>query len=334
MDHLPPRPAARPLPSLRGTSPRIGAAALLAPVLALALGCGEPPPPPPAAPAPKREVVAPLSVKTTSYPADWLARRLAPSGAMVSLILPAGEDPPHWQPPGALVSSLAEADLIVANGAGFEAWMATAALPESKLVRAADGVPTIAAAATTHSHGPAGAHSHGAVDPHTWGDPQTYALQAEAVAAALIRARPAAETEVKQRLKALKVGLTELDGALAAAWAPLAGVKLAANHPSFAYAARRYGLQLHDLTLDPEAPPPAAAVAAAQAWVDGGGQALLWEAQPRPEVIAALPAGIHHVVLDPLEQPRTEVYDYLGQSRRNIAALDALVVTLKGAPAP
>jgi hypothetical protein len=155
----------RALPSLLNGRRRLGPGLLLVPLLAWA--CGEPAaPPPPAAAAAKREVVAPLSIKTTSYPADLLARRLAPSGAMVSLILPAGEDPPHWQPPGALVSSLAEADLIVANGAGFEAWMATAALPESKLVRAADGVPTIAGAATTHSHGPAGAHSHGAVDQH------------------------------------------------------------------------------------------------------------------------------------------------------------------------
>ena len=310
-------------------------------LLLIAVACGGssgPSATPPAAQSPAPSAArppqqAPMLIKTTSYPADWLARRLAPSGAMVSLILPAGEDPPHWQPPGALVASLAEADLIVANGAGFEAWMATAALPDSKLVLSAAAVQTLSLAETTHSHGPDGAHSHGRVDPHTWGDPMVYAQQAAAVADGIGRARPAATAEVQQRLKALTQALTALDAELAAAWAPVAGIPLGANHPSFQYCAQRYGLQITPLDLDPSAPPTAAAIARVEAWAKGGGRAVLWEAAPTPAVTGALPAGLVHVVLDPLEQPRGDTFDYVGQSRRNIVEINGLAQRL-ALPAP
>ncbi|MDP7110358.1 MAG: metal ABC transporter substrate-binding protein, partial [Myxococcota bacterium] len=75
-----------------------------------------------------------LAVYTSCFPVSFLAERVAGDRATVTLILPAGEDPPDWNPPGDTIAAMQRADLIVINGAGFEGWLGTTTLPESKLV--------------------------------------------------------------------------------------------------------------------------------------------------------------------------------------------------------
>ncbi len=282
--------------------------------LLLACSGAEPPPAPPAA-------AAPLDVRTTSFPVDWLVRRLAPPGTVVTLILPAGEDPPDWQPPGPTVEALQRADLIVAQGAGYEAWMSTSLLPEDRVVRAAAGLPLIELGGGSHQHGSGAPHTHAGLDPHVWADPQAYLQEAAVVAQALRDRRPAEAPGVSQREAALKQRLLALDAELAAAWGPFAGLPLSASHPAFNYVARRYGLNIQSFGFDPAVPPSAEALAEWVAWSAGGGRHLLWEASPSPAVMAAFPPSTVHVVLDPLEQPAGPRYDYLQQSAENVVQI-------------
>jgi zinc transport system substrate-binding protein len=265
------------------------------------------------------EVAAPkLRVRTTSFPAHWLVARLAGDRVEAINILPEGEDPPDWRPPGEVVASLVDVDLIVANGAGFEAWMATATLPESRVVLSADGVDLIEVESTTHSHGADGQHSHEGIDPHTWSDPTIYVQQAEAIRAALAKADPARADAYSAAFSTLKGELEVLDADLARALEPLKGTKLAASHPAFNYLGRRYDLDIHSFDFDPETAPSAEQLEEFAAWAEGiDAPLLLWEARP-DAVTGAFPPSVRHVHIDPLEQPASGSYDYLLQAQNNL----------------
>ena len=75
--------------------------------------------------------------------------------------------------------------------------------------------------AVTHIHGPEGEHSHGEIAFTTWLDPQLAMLQAEAVAAAIVVARPDAASDVDANLAALRKDLEALDQRLEAATSEL-----------------------------------------------------------------------------------------------------------------
>ncbi len=282
------------------------------PILMLSplLGCGGSSAPP-----------APPDVVALSTPVRWLAGRIATSE--VRLFPPPDADPPHWQPSGDAIATLASADLIIANGAGYEAWMATAALPPSRLIDSAAGVALIATADPTHSHG-AGAHSHGAVDPHTWLDPSSFIAQARNIEAGLSRAWPEDAEGFSARRQAVESQLRDLSTALGEAAPPPGAVPLFAAHASYAYLARATGMDIRDLDLDPKTPPEAARRMALARELTAG-SVLLWERTPTPAVTAALPPGIRHLVLDPLEFPPADGdYDYLTQGWANVEILRSL----------
>lgn len=272
----------------------------------------------PAAPAGPPKIVA------LSFPAQWLTQRLVGERVVVERLLPAGEDPPTYQPPPERIAALQAADLIVGNGAGYEAWLSTASLPEGRLVLTAEGLDLITLPETRHRHGAAGEHSHGGLDPHTWTDPLLLIQQADALTAALTRTRP--DGGFEGRAATLKGELEALHAELQAGLAPLAGRRMAANHPAYNYLARRYALDIVSFDLDPETPPSAESLAAFAAWAEGQATPVLWwETAPSEAVRAALPPTVRHVVIDPLEQPpEGGEYDLLRAAQRNLDALKAL----------
>lgn len=269
----------------------------------LLLACSPAPEP---APVPEKPEVVSLS-----FPAHWLVQRIAGASVDARCIAPPGEDPPDWRPDPALIASLAEADLIVANGAGYEAWTKTASLPRSRFVDSAEGLELIEREAVAHTHG-GSEHSHGELDPHTWSDPVLYAQQAEAVHAGLVGAAPELSEVLDAGLSTLKLELDAIDALLEAAMRPWQSVPVATSHPAFEYLERRYGLHTRALDLDPE---EVRELDVPEPW-------LWWEAQPSQAVMDAIP-GPMHLVLDPLEQPGPDGYDWVAGQKANVAALEA-----------
>lgn len=270
------------------------------------------------APAEKAKVI------TSSYPAAWLVDRLAQGSVDHENILPAGEDPPFWSPSGEVVAKAQQADLVVLNGAGFEAWVKTASLREGRVVDSAQGVETISVQSKTHSHGKDGEHSHAGLDPHTWSDPVGFSQQAQAVHAALSKLPGADQGALDAALGTLQADLKSLDQELKAATEPLQGKPMAASHPAFNYLARRYGLEITSFDFDPEQPPTD--LHDFEHWAEGKAPVVLvWESAPTDAVKAAFPADVQHFVMDPLEQPGDSgAYDYLAQARANLDVLGSL----------
>jgi len=291
------------------------------PLLVLLSACAADPQP---MEPPVRE--GPLDIRSLSYPAHWLVEQVGGEQVQLRNILPPGKDTPHWQPSAELIAGLSESDLIVANGAGFEAWVATATMPADKLVFTAKGVDLIHLESATHSHGTGGEHSHGEIDPHTWGSPAVFAQQAHILAAALGKADPINAAIYTQSAGVLEADLTEIGRVYTDAFSRAGDSKLACNHPAYNYLARQLDVDIHAFDYAPTAVPSEQDLAAFAAWAgDTAEPILLWEAIPSSEVKAAFPAGVRHVWLDPLEQPASGgTYDYLAQVRNNVATIGDL----------
>jgi len=271
-----------------------------------------------------------LEVATLSYPVHSLLERLGGEGVQAHLVAPEGEDPPFWRPPAEVILELQDAELIVMNGAGYEKWTEQANLPLSRLLDSASELDLIETTGRTHSHGTGGEHSHAGLDPHTWMDPDLYLEQARRIAAAL---RERGVAGVDDRLQSLEAELGRLASGLEEALYPLRGRAMAANHPSFAYLARRFELEIDVIDLDPQGPSEKQ-IAALGAWAEAHSSAvLLWEEEPSQATRAAIGAGTVgqetvQAVIDPLEQPAEGGYDYLEQARTNVKRFRQLVARL------
>jgi len=264
------------------------------------------------------------TVKATSYPVWYAAKRIGAPRMKPEIVLPAGEDAATWQPSGDVVASLGEADLILINGAGFEGWVRTATLPTAKVVDSAKGVDLVEIEGPTHSHGKAGEHSHTGVDPHIWADPERFLQQARNVHDALVKADPAGQMVYDGQLGAVERNATDLVAELDPVLAQLKERSVVANHPTFTYWGKRGGFDIPVVDMDPAVMIPEETLAKLRETYPAG-TLILWES--RPKVLDMdfeqdpLP-GFVHVVLDPLEGPAADgQYDYFAQSRLNVANL-------------
>ncbi len=270
-------------------------------------------------------------VYTTFYPTTYFVQRIAGDLVEVVCPVPPGEDAIFWQPDDAAIGAYQEADLIVVNGAGLEKWVATASLPESRMV---DTAKPFAAEflrfekTVNHSHGPAGEHAHEGIDGHTWLDPVQAKVQAGEIEKALARLLPAHAAAIAARARALRADLDALDAGLREASAALGGQPLLASHPAYNYVARRYGLNLRNLDLDPETMPDDATFAAIRdVLLTHPAKLILWESSPGEEIAKRFEAelGLRSVEFSPCElmdpAARAKGEDYLVVMNRNLANL-------------
>ncbi|MEM9553475.1 MAG: metal ABC transporter substrate-binding protein [Acidobacteriota bacterium] len=293
----------------------------------------------------------PLEIGALSPPVAWLAHRLGGDDVVVDAITPPGADPRVWQPTPEAVVALHDADLLLAHGAGFEAWLDTASLPRSRLVLTSTGLDLLAAETMRHSHGDGGEHSHTASHVETWLDPDLLLAQAERVAEALLAAAPdspsvdheAFGARVESRLATLR---TEIDAYRSAAHSlltPLGGQPLGAAGPHYAYLGRSFGLELVVLELSATTPADGHARHHLDEWLATTATPLLfWPETPSDAVRAALPDTIHHVIVDPLSRDErrdsgrgdAEAFDLLRRAHGNLDRIRDQIAALGQSPTP
>jgi len=225
---------------------------------------------------------------------------------------------------------MGQAALVVGNGKSYEKWLDTVSIPQGRLVLSAAEVKPIPLPGKTHSHGVEGEHSHVGIDPHTWMDPQSYALQAQAVHAGLVGVYPEETAVMDEKLRGLQAQLDALDKQTASLFNSLPPARYSANHPSYNYLFRRYNMEIRSFDVSPTKVPGPKELGKIQAWAQGDLPAvMLWESEPVGEIKAAL-GGIRHLVVDPIEQPVDGNYDYVSQARANLAAFTELGEGLRG----
>lgn len=188
---------------------------------------------------------APLKVVASfSILADF-AREIGGERVAVTALVGPDADAHAWQPRPSDARTVMEADVVIANGLGFDTWMErlAASAGNRRVILAADGVNTLEQHDdhAHHGHG----HDHGPVDPHAWQSVANARIYARNIATALIAADAAGEAHYRQRLARYDAELAALDADIRDRFAalPEAARKVVTSHDAFAYFGAAYGVR-------------------------------------------------------------------------------------------
>ena len=195
----------------------------------------------------------PLKVVTTFSILADMAEQIGKEHISVQTLIDWDEDAHVFQPSPGDVKQIAEADLLVLNGLGFEGWLSrllSAADYKGPSIEAATGVSLIRLGLT---HGEHEVHDHdhvgGVYDPHAWHSLKAALVYVDNIAKGLIKADPKNEQDYLANLKSYSEKLQSLDLSIAhkISKIPIAQRRLVVPHNAFAYLARDYDLHIYSL---------------------------------------------------------------------------------------
>ncbi|MGW5956533.1 metal ABC transporter substrate-binding protein [Methylorubrum thiocyanatum] len=206
------------------------------------------------------------AVATFSILADLVAQVGGDRVAVTSLVGPDADAHGYAPTPGD-ARKLAEANLIVVNGLGFEGWMERlikASGSKAPLVVASKNVKTIAGSHDhdDHDHGDHG-HDHGEgdhADPHAWQNVANVKLYVANIRDGLTAADPANAALYTANAAVYTQKLDALDAEIRAALAaiPQERRRIITTHDSFGYFSAAYGMRFlapQGISTDSEAGP-------------------------------------------------------------------------------
>lgn len=195
-----------------------------------------------------------------SFLAD-IAQNVAGERITIETLMPAGLDPHAFEPTPRDVVRIAESDLLILNGAGFEAWadetLANAG-GERLVIEASAGLESRAARAgetaleTNEEHAedataePAEDHAHEDGDPHFWLNPLNVIHYVENIRDGLIEIDPAGQETYTANAAAYIEQLKALDAWIEQQVSTIPAERrlMVTNHESFGYFADRYGFTI------------------------------------------------------------------------------------------
>lgn len=197
---------------------RIGLPATL--ILVLALG--------------RAEAAPPIKIVAAENFYGDIARQIGGEAVQVTSILSNPNQDPHlFEASPSTARALADADIVVYNGADYDPWMVNllgaSSAPNRIVIVAADLV-----------------HRKPGDNPHLWYDPATVPAVAKALAAALDARDPADAARFDRRRDTVLASLAPLAAKIAALKAKYAGIPVTASEPVFGYMADAIGLAMRN----------------------------------------------------------------------------------------
>jgi zinc/manganese transport system substrate-binding protein len=153
--------------------------------------------------------------------------------SVVSILSNPDQDPHLFEVSPAIIRQIAAAQIVVYNGADYDAWI-------EKLLNVTPRAGRVAIAAAGLVNRKAGDN------PHLWYDPATMPAVANALAAAFIAADPAHKDDYTTRLKTFLASLEPLNEKIAALRGKYAGDAVTATEPVFGYMADALKLQMRN----------------------------------------------------------------------------------------
>ena len=186
-----------------------------------------------------------LKVVATILPLADFVRNVGGGSVEVTTLMSAADSPHTWEPLPAQVKTIADARLIVINGAGLEFWIEkvidAAANPDLIVVDTSifPGMEGLLLTADEEGHGDDSEHG---VNPHIWLDPALAQKQVEAIAQALIMVDPGNKDRYLENAAAYVAELKSLDDEIRDTTETFAVRQFIAFHPAWSYFAKRYGL--------------------------------------------------------------------------------------------
>jgi zinc/manganese transport system substrate-binding protein len=176
-------------------------------------------------------------VATFSIIADFVRQVGGDRVSVAALVGPNG-DAHVYQPSPTDAKTLADAKLVVANGLGFEGWMA-------RLVKASGTrAPMIVATKGVKPRKAADDHGHGDADPHAWQSVTNAKAYVANIRDALMDADPAGKTAYEANATAYLAKLDALDAEIRATVEkiPAERRRIITTHDAFGYFAAAYGV--------------------------------------------------------------------------------------------
>lgn len=296
----------------------------------------------------------PVILTTNTILAD-MTREIAGDAAEVQCLVPAGVDLHSFDPTPRDIAPLLEADLVVANGAGFEPWLerflaasgytgpVTNAIEGCSLIRHDEAAHEHHAHDHDHDHDHDGHEHHaGEADPHAWHDPACAVRYVLNIRDALGRIDPAGAETYRRRARLYVAQIETVD-----AWArrlfalvPPDRKRIVTAHDALAYFGRAYGLEILPLRgLDSRAEPDARQVAAiVDALREARASALFAETVTDPRMLAQISRDTGaalggELLTDSLAAAGTPGSTFLGMLRENTLRILSAIEPTPSAPA-
>ena len=181
--------------------------------------------------------------------------------SVTSVITQAGTDPHDYEPTPSVARAVADADIVVLNGADYDPWM-------ERLVEASHnpdrGVIDVAALIGRKAGD----------NPHVWYDPDAMPRLADALVDRLVMIDPAGTATYQELRTALLDKLGEINEKIASLNARFAGTPVTATEPVFGYMADALGLAMQNEDFQTavmnETEPSAGAIAAMESSIKEG----------------------------------------------------------------
>jgi ABC-type Zn uptake system ZnuABC Zn-binding protein ZnuA len=177
-----------------------------------------------------------------------IAQNVAGDRVKVESLMPIGVDPHGFEPTPTDVAKIADSNVLIINGAGFEEFLARLlenAGGQRTVIEASAGLVLREPGEGEHTEEHEADHEHEG-DPHFWLDPNNVIKYVENIRDGLSTADPAGAAKYKANAEAYIARLKELDRWIAdrVAEVPETNRLLVTNHESFGYFADRYGFQI------------------------------------------------------------------------------------------
>jgi ABC-type Zn uptake system ZnuABC Zn-binding protein ZnuA len=179
-----------------------------------------------------------LAVET--FLAD-MAQNVAGERLKVDALMPIGLDPHAFQPTPSDLAKIADSQVLIVNGTGFETWL------DETLRNAGGESEVVEASAGLQSRKPAASEKvDEAQDPHFWLDPVSAVRYVENIRDGLIQADPQGKAIYTQNAEEYMASLKDLDSWIRGQVEQIPADQrlLVTNHESFGYFADRYGFKV------------------------------------------------------------------------------------------
>jgi zinc/manganese transport system substrate-binding protein len=146
-----------------------------------------------------------------------------------SIIKSPSQDPHEFEPGVSTARAMADADVVIYNGVGYDAWAANLLRASGSAGRQFIDVAMLA-------------HKKSGDNPHLWYEPAAVSALGEAVAAKLTHLRPEQGPEYARGLASFAMAMQRLQQRIAVLRARYAGTVVTATEPVFDYMADALGL--------------------------------------------------------------------------------------------
>lgn len=255
------------------------------------------------------------TVVAALYPLAFAAEEVGGDLVEVESLTPPGVEPHDLELTADQVGTLAEADLVLYLGGGFQPAIedVLSDVDESRKLDLLEGRSTVSQES----------------DPHVWLDPAHMASIAEAVAQRLSEIQPKERDVFEENAKAVTTRLDDLDEEFESGLATCGSRDIVVSHAAFGYLADRYDLNEISISgIDPEAEPTPEQLADVTRFVrENGVSTIFFEELVSPDVAETIAAetGAQTAMLNPLESApgNGDYFDAMLENLQNLKeALD------------